>query len=200
MPFLSIVTRNRIAVVLSAAFFGACMLAAIVNSSACRDRTDNGLSAPPVFAAQSDQRSDSRPGALRIADDPIRSFVASAVAPQYPESAIRANQQGVVVAHVRLDEERHLAALEILEAPSPGIGDAVATAVRRWRFRRAEDDPAHLQNLRGRVLTGKLTFYFFQSGGQYKVAGPAHAPNMKALEMQAHAEARAPGGKAAVNR
>jgi TonB family protein len=102
------------------------------------------------------------------------------VLPQYPQSAIRLQQTGVAVLMVYLAESRHVERVEVLEAPSPAIGAAARKAIFQWRFRPPSADPPEL-NTTGRRISGKVTFYFFKSAGQFEVAGPRDAPNMRLL-------------------
>jgi hypothetical protein len=120
--------------------------------------------------------------AVPVHDDPIRMFAETTVLPRYPMSAIRQHLTGVAVARVVLGQTRRLYSVDILEAPSPAIGLAVREALAQWRFGSPEAESQDLQlralGISGKLLAGKVTFYFFESNGRYIVAGPKEAPNI----------------------
>lgn len=125
------------------------------------------------MAVQS-RRPNSSSVSVRIVDDPLRSMAESTVLPLYPPSAIRKGQTGVAVARVSFQPGGGVQRVDVLEAPSPEIGQSVQAAVRQWRFRLPDE-----ARTKGKMVTGILTFYFYRSRDGYRVAGPADAPNIR---------------------
>ena len=86
--------------------------------------------------------------------------------PSYPKRAIKRNAQGVAVVLLDVDERGDVTRAEVLEAPDPLIGEAVAAAVSRWKFK--------APTLRGNAvpIRGKLTFYYVLAGAKGRVENP----------------------------
>ena len=73
--------------------------------------------------------------------------------PQYPPADWLAAVEGDVTLKAEVDERGQVTAVEVLEAPSPGLGEAAVRALERWRFRPATQDGEpvaahHLQTFR----------------------------------------------------
>lgn len=60
--------------------------------------------------------------------------------PKYPLADWLAAVQGDVTLKAQVDESGRVAAVEVLEAPSPGLEKAAVRALERWRFRPATRD------------------------------------------------------------
>ena len=86
--------------------------------------------------------------------------------PVYPEGARSRGERGVAVAEAKLDEKGSLIDVQILEAPSTEIGNAVQDAVRQCVFEPGSTADGPLQ------ITGKLTFYFVIENGSGSVRNP----------------------------
>jgi len=95
------------------------------------------------------------------------------VLPEYPLDAIKKHQTGVAVALVYTDDKLNVSRVDILQAPSPVIANAVRDAVSKWKFRAMSSATARQK------LIGKLTFYFLRYKGKYQVLNPQEAPNLK---------------------
>ena len=77
------------------------------------------------------------------------------VAPKYPRSALRRNQQGRVLMEVDIDVRGMVAAARVVEAEPPGVFDQVSLeAIRQWRFKPA------IQNCRPAPHTGVQSLNF----------------------------------------
>jgi TonB family protein len=94
------------------------------------------------------------------------------VDPTYPEDDIRMGVSGVAVAELDVDEKGSITDLEIVEAPSPSIEEAMAKAIRQWRF-----TPTILKRTGKPVgWHGKVTYYFVIENGRGAVYAPKDAP------------------------
>ena len=99
-------------------------------------------------------RQDKQPQVVKTPEQVFRKLISKLVMPVYPDAARRRGERGVAVAEVLVDEQGRLADVQILEAPSAEIGEAVIAAVRQCRFSAAESDGGPIR------VSGKLTFYF----------------------------------------
>jgi TonB family protein len=88
------------------------------------------------------------------------------VLPEYPDEALKAGAQGVVVLSLYHDGEGKAAYIKVLESPHPAISEATITAVRQWRWR------LFVSGGIPRPVKGKLTFYFVIEGGAGRVEDP----------------------------
>lgn len=92
---------------------------------------------------------------IRVGEDGMRKSASKIVMPVYPPDALKARQQGVVVAELEYDAKGVVVNTSVLEAPSKSIGDAVVAALKQWRF-----VPSKKQDGTPVSVRGKLTFYF----------------------------------------
>ena len=105
-------------------------------------------------------------------EDGLRRSATNSPKPVYPPGAVKRKVSGVAVVFLRSAPEGHVTTLTVLEAPDPEIGDAVRTAVEKWKF-----SPAQVMGkseLLGR--RGKLTFYFRIRNGAGVVLSPDELP------------------------
>jgi TonB family protein len=98
----------------------------------------------------------------------LRSLAVSKIRPIYPHDALKESITGVAVAQIHLTVEGRVETVNILQAPSPSIGQAVKSAVIQWRFQ-----PNNGSNGEPPLLvSGKLVFYFEIRGGKGVVLFP----------------------------
>lgn len=91
---------------------------------------------------------------VKTAEPVFRKLISNLVMPVYPDAARRQGQHGIAVAEVLVDEQGKVADVQMLEAPSAEVGDAVIVAIRQCAFNAAESDTGPIR------VSGKLTFYF----------------------------------------
>ena len=103
----------------------------------------------------------------------LRRAATSAPKPVFPEGALRRKISGVAVVAVRTAPDGQVNSVTVLESPDAEIGEAVRTAVEKWRFA-----PAQVTG-RSEVLgrRGKLTFYFRIRNGTGVVLAPEELPD-----------------------
>ncbi len=108
-------------------------------------------------------------GSVTVGARSLLDAILSRTLPTYPPQALAAKSQGVVVATLSIGQTGNVERVEILQAPSPVIGDAVKSALATWRFREAKLDGRPIR------VEGKLVFYFDINGtkGQVTLAEPA---------------------------
>lgn len=99
----------------------------------------------------------------------LRRSATKRVIPEYPASAIKSGVTGLVVAEVCVPPGGGAASVEIVESPSPAIGQAVEDALNQWRFDTMyeQGDPSHTHAYGSRVI-----FYFVSQGGKWRVLSP----------------------------
>jgi TonB family protein len=78
----------------------------------------------------------------------------------YPEEAIRLRTTGLVVVEVCVQSDGLSFKSRIVTAPSRAIAQSVTDALAQWRF-----EP----NEKPRSYGGKLTYYFVEQRGEWKV-------------------------------
>jgi TonB family protein len=88
------------------------------------------------------------------------------VMPAFPDEALKAGAQGVVVLSLYQDAEGLAAKIKVLESPHPAISEAAIKAVEQWKWRR------FVKGGIGRPVQGKLTFYFIIENGSGRVEDP----------------------------
>lgn len=100
----------------------------------------------------------------------LRRLATKRVIPEYPASAIKSGLTGLVVADVCVPPGGGAALVEIVESPSPAIGQAVEDALKQWRFDTVyeQGDPSHTHGYGSRVV-----FYFVNQDGNWRVLSPA---------------------------
>jgi TonB family protein len=104
---------------------------------------------------------------IRVGEDGMRKSALKTVMPAYPEDALKRAQQGVAVAETQYDGRGVVTDASVLEAPSPGIGQAVVEAIRQWKFKPSTLDGKPIS------VRGKLTFYFvIGEDGRGRVENP----------------------------
>lgn len=96
---------------------------------------------PPVAAAPSAPPAPvtpapkAQPGAVRRGLVPLRR-----VEPEYPPKALASNTEGVVVAHVTIEKDGSVSAVQIVRAQPPRLFDQAATkALMQWKFSRTDE-------------------------------------------------------------
>jgi len=105
---------------------------------------------------------------IRVGEDGMRKSAAKTVLPSYPDEALKKREQGVVVVEVQYDPKGDVVNVNIIEAPSKSIGDAVVIAVKQWKF-----VPSKKQDGTAVSIRGKLTFYFeIDKEGKGRVQNP----------------------------
>lgn len=116
-----------------------------------------------------------KPGEEAFAENAYRHYyVLNTVMPTYPAESLRLGHQGVAVAEVRVSGQGRLLDERVLQAPDKAIGEAVAYALKQWRFR-----SAHGSKGQPKVALSKLTFYFVIRGGDGVVLNPSQMPRRK---------------------
>jgi TonB family protein len=101
-------------------------------------------------------------------EDYLRHDAVKTVTPSYPEEAIAAGAQGLVIAAVRFDEKGDLIKITVLQSPHSAITEAVIQAVKEWKLGKNHKidygRPGHIQ--------GELRFHFILENGTGRVEGP----------------------------
>ncbi len=99
----------------------------------------------------------------------LRHDAVKTVTPGYPEDAMAAGAQGLVIAAVRFDEKGDLIKIAVLQSPHSSITEAVTQAVKEWKIGKNHKldygVPGHIQ--------GELRFHFILENGKGRVEGPA---------------------------
>lgn len=93
--------------------------------------------APPPAPAASDPASTASPaeGNIRVLESPPQRIVELSPAPEYPASALRANQSGSVLLDVQVDAQGNVTAVRIARrSGSRALDRAAVQAVEQWRF------------------------------------------------------------------
>jgi len=103
-------------------------------------------------------------GTLRAADDDgavvsmsakvLRNMATTSAAPRYPVESLRSESSGVAVAEVLISMDGKVQSVRVLESPDRHIADAVATALRTWRFQQFHADR------KVKTLRSRFVFYF----------------------------------------
>lgn len=98
------------------------------------------------------------------------------VMPEYPEEALKAGAQGVVVLSLYHDSAGNASKIKVAESPHPALTCAAITAVKQWKWRlfRSEDID--------RPILGKLTFKFVIEDGVGRVADPPDGGGFSSLK------------------
>ena len=99
----------------------------------------------------------------------IRHDAVKTVTPNYPEEAIAAGAQGLVIAAVRFDEKGDLIKIKVLQSPHSSIADAVIQAVKEWKIGKNHK----IDYGRPGRLQGELRFHFILENGTGRVEGPS---------------------------
>ncbi len=107
-----------------------------------------------------------QPSEAKVPESVFRKLISKFVMPIYPEGARKRGEQGVAVASVQLSEEGTLIDVQMLEAPSGEIENAVMNAIRQCKFNAARTDDGPMR------IHGKLTFYFVIENGRGIVKNP----------------------------
>jgi TonB family protein len=107
-----------------------------------------------------------QPPLAKVPESVFRKLISKFVMPAYPEGALKRAEQGVAVASVQVNEQGNLTDVQILEAPSDDIGNAVLSAIRQCKFNPANGEGGPLR------IEGKLTFYFAIENGRGIVRNP----------------------------
>jgi TonB family protein len=97
----------------------------------------------------------------------IRQRATSKVEPEFPDEAVKAGAEGVVIAAVQFDESGALSKVEILDAPHPLLKQAVADAVRQWKIKPTTMITGELARRQG-----ELRFYYSVRNGVGQVSAP----------------------------
>lgn len=122
---------------------------------------------------------EARPSELHVAkpdEATFRRWAIHSVVPTYPANAARAHQSGIAVAEVRVDETGKISSVELLEAASPTIGEALLEAINQWQFKPVTQDTTK----EAVKYTGKLTYYFQIINGKPKVLAPTERTSTNA--------------------
>ncbi len=91
---------------------------------------------------------------VQVGEDGMRKSAEKTVMPVYPRETIKKEQQGIAVVEAQYNGKGEVTDAVVVEAPSPGIGQAVVEAVRQWKFKQSSLDGKPIS------VRGKLTFYF----------------------------------------
>jgi protein TonB len=76
-----------------------------------------------------------QPGEIRRGLVPLRR-----VEPEYPPKALASNTEGVVVAHVSIEKDGSVSAVQIVRAQPAKLFDQAATkALMQWKFSRTDE-------------------------------------------------------------
>lgn len=111
-------------------------------------------------------RGQSKPQGARTSELVLRKLMNKFVMPVYPEGAQKRGEHGVAVAEVQVDEKGALMDIQILEAPSDEIGNAVKDAIRQCEFQPGSTPDGPIR------IHGKLAFYFVIENGYGTVKNP----------------------------
>ncbi len=97
----------------------------------------------------------------------LRVLMVHTVMPEYPEEALSAGAQGLVVAAVRSNPNGDLVTIKILQSPDPSISKAVVNALKQWKMKRTVNgggEPSRYQ--------GELRFHYIIENGVGRVENP----------------------------
>lgn len=120
--------------------------------------------AQPIHA----QGASSKSGAV-LSEGVLRRAGVKVVVPEFPAESVRANQSGVAVAKIDLNQRGELVHIDILQAPSKLIAEAVRTAVLQWKFSPVSSGGEPI------AVSGKLTYYFLIQNRKPIVLDPMQA-------------------------
>ncbi|HVF54971.1 MAG TPA: energy transducer TonB [Pyrinomonadaceae bacterium] len=103
---------------------------------------------------------------VTVHEETLRRYAVEVVNPSYPQRAVKRSAQGVAVIQLDVNEQGSVSRAEVLEAPDPLISEAVAAAVKKWKFKPP--------TIRGSAvpIRGKLTFYYMIKDGKGRVENP----------------------------
>lgn len=124
-------------------------------------------SGDPTRRTQPERKAGSEGPRLRLGEGVLRRLAQHSVIPEYPQVSRKKGATGVAVAELVTDVTGSVRDVTVLQAPDEAIAEAVAAAVRQWRFAP--------RKVRGQAvpLVGKLTFYFRQRGKAFVVESPS---------------------------
>ena len=88
------------------------------------------------------------------------------VMPEFPEEALKAGAEGVVVLSLYHDAAGNAARIKVAESPHPSLTRAAITAVEQWKWRLFASEGID------RPILGKLTFRFVIEKGAGRVENP----------------------------
>ncbi len=106
------------------------------------------------------------PKEIRLAEVALRKIVIKAVVPAFPAQSQSRGDVGVAVAQILVDRGGEVKDVHVLQAPDAEIKDAVASALKQWKFQPTTvgGNPVEVQ--------GKLTFYYALDHGKGVVRTP----------------------------
>ena len=90
----------------------------------------------------------------------LRSSAVYTELPTYPEIDVRNHIGGLVAAEITVRTDGSVGIVNIIQQPDQSIGQALAQALKRWRFTPARSMTGELFE-----CTGRLLFYFTIEGG-----------------------------------
>lgn len=110
-----------------------------------------------ILASMSDEQ---------VSQATLRGLAVTTVTPEFPAEAKAAGAAGVVISRVTVGESGDVSEVKLLASPHPLIGEAVAQALGRWKFKppRADGHPA--------PVTGRVTFFYSIENGEGRVRNP----------------------------
>jgi hypothetical protein len=106
-----------------------------------------------------------------VAEGRLLAIAMSRVHPTCSSSVPARASTGVAVAQIYLAGDGSVMGVDVVQAPSEDIAQAVTTAVMAWRFRASPEDAAVRH-----VKSGKLTFYFARDDARCQVFDSSEAP------------------------
>lgn len=116
-------------------------------------------SAKPEYIAVTvfdDQSGANVPDIYQVGGDVVAPKPARQVNPVYPDDALKAKVDGIVILQTEIDEKGVPVGVHILKDLAPGLGDAALDAVKQWRFQPATKDGKPVRVLFHQTIQFKL--------------------------------------------
>ncbi len=103
-----------------------------------------------------------------IPEDGLRKRVTESVVPEFPEEALAAKAQGVVITAVHFDEDGNHSRTRVLKSPHPEISLAVTKALTRWKVK-----PYLVDSVLKARIQSELRFHYVIEDGVGVVREPS---------------------------
>ncbi|MGD0001179.1 MAG: TonB family protein, partial [Bryobacteraceae bacterium] len=112
-----------------------------------------------------------QPCVMHGSPEALRLDAISVALPEYPRAALEAGRKGLVVVEVTVLSKGVVGDLKFIESFDKQASDAVAAALKTWRFRSITEDP----EVKNCVRQARLLFEFSIEGGKPRVIDLAAA-------------------------
>jgi TonB family protein len=103
-----------------------------------------------------------------LAEYKLRARVVKSVVPSFPEKALSAGSQGLVIAAVHFDEDGNFRSALVLKSPHPEISSAVTKALEDWKV-----TPYLVGKVVPTRIQSELRFYYVIEDGVGRVDAPS---------------------------